>query len=201
MTKKQLLTPFLYLALILLVVFGIYKNFPREYSFKGSVIDPRMEAFEFSLIDWEGKEFSINDNRGEVIVLFFGYTNCPDVCPTTLVDFKNMIAQLDDGNDEVKFVMISVDPERDTPERIYNYVSSFHPDILGLSGTLNELKPIWENYFIGRVISDSEQGDGYLVEHTARIFVVDKTGALRETFPLGMAIELMISDIEYLISE
>lgn len=201
MKYKDYIKPIIYLGIFILVILLRNTLFPKEYVFNGSVFDPRVEAHKFSLQNHEGEEFDLALIRNKVSVLFFGYTHCPDICPTTLTDFKRMIVELEDDSELVDFVMITVDPDRDTPERVSTYATSFHPDIIGLSGSTDELKPIWDNYFVIQNIPVVEEDENYLVEHTTRIFVVDKSGALRLTFPLGMPLEAMLADINYLINE
>ena len=174
----------------------------RNYEFRGNTFEPFPEAYQFKLKDHNGQAFRIEDQKGKVVLLFFGYTNCPDVCPTTLSEFKKIHTALGGQADQVRFVFITVDPERDSQERVQEYISAFHPDFIGLSGSRPELEPIWDGYFHApenETIDGDE--DGYLVTHTGRVYVIDPLGRLRLTFPLGMDVSDMIADVTYLLKE
>jgi protein SCO1/2 len=132
-------------------------------------------------------------------LLYFGYTSCPDVCPATLANYRQIHEQLSDRANQVKFVMITVDPERDTPEKVARYVTAFNPAFVGLSGSMEELKSIWDAYGIFVEKEDSGSAVGYLVSHTSRIFVIDQDGNLGLTFPFGLTAEDMASDIRHLL--
>jgi protein SCO1/2 len=174
--------------------------FQAPYTFQGALIDPPIPAADFTLLDAEGRPFTLNEQRGKVVLIFFGYTSCPDVCPTTLVDFKRVRAQLGDAASDVQFVFITVDPERDTLERIAQYVPAFHPSFIGLTGSQTELEAVYDDYGIFVEKEDTGSSAGYLVSHTARIYVVDQDGNLRLTFPFGKEAEAMAQDIAYLVN-
>lgn len=116
-----------------------YNVFAKPYSYQGSLIDPPAQAADFSLESADGSVFRLADQRGQVVVLFFGYTHCPDVCPTTLYDFTQIKERLGPKAEQVKFVMITSDPERDHPDVVENYVSGFDSEFVGLSGS-------WKSY-------------------------------------------------------
>src|SRR5512135_226101 len=110
---------------------GIYKV---SYRFHGSVIDPPVRAADFSLIDQNGASYRLSDQKGKTVLLFFGYTHCPDECPGTLAQFKQIKQLLGKKADQVEFAMITVDPERDTVGQLRNYVPGFDPSFIGLTG-------------------------------------------------------------------
>jgi protein SCO1/2 len=173
----------------------------KQYRFYGTLIDPPVEAYDFSLTHADGSVFRLSDQKGKVVLLFFGYTHCPDVCPTTLADYKAMAAELGDKADQVAFVYITVDPQRDTPEIIARYARAFNPAFIGLSGTDTELDPIYERYGVFHEIQDVQTADNYLVSHTSVIYVIDKQGDWRLTFPFELGPYEMVADVEYLLSE
>ena len=172
-----------------------------NYDYQGSMIDPPVPAVDFSLTQQDGSSFTLNQQQGKVVLIFFGYANCPDVCPTTLADFKRVHEALGDQASDVEFVFITVDPERDTPEIIADYVAAFNPDFVGLSGTEEELQPVWDAYYVVRNKVESDSALGYLMEHSARVMVIDKQGMLRMTFPFGMAAEAITEDVQHLLAE
>ncbi|MBN1565856.1 MAG: SCO family protein [Anaerolineae bacterium] len=156
---------------------------PSPTPLPGTILDPPKEVADFTLTDHTGQPFSLSDLRGKVVMLFFGYTNCPDVCPTTLAEFKQVKAQLGEDADQVAFVFVSVDGARDTPERLAAYVHAFDPDFIGLTGDDAAMRTVGQDYgiFYQRVSYDNP--DNYLVDHTASSFVVDQEGRYRIVFP------------------
>src|SRR4030067_2588401 len=115
----------------------------RPHEFQGSVIDPPVPARDFTLIDQSGKPFTLSQAHGTLVLLFFGYTHCPDVCPITLADFGRIKEQIGATADKVRFVFITTDPDRDTPERIAAYLANFDPAIIGLTGDSATLEMVW----------------------------------------------------------
>lgn len=193
----------LYLTVgVLLGVVGVLLGafaFQRPYQYQGSLIEPPLQAGDFTLQDQHGNSFRLADQRGRVVLLFFGYTSCPDVCPTTLAEFKQVRERLGDKAAGVRFVFVTVDPERDTPERVGEYVRRFDPAFIGLSGTEAELQPVWDGYFVFREIPEHAPGSNYLVGHTGNVYAIDPQGNLRLTFPFGMAAESMADDVAHLL--
>ncbi|MDH5506372.1 MAG: SCO family protein [Anaerolineae bacterium] len=176
-----------------------------NYRYHGALYTPFPDTYQFELNDVEGNIFRMADQRGKVVLIFFGYTHCPDFCPTTLTVFKQVFTALGDQADRVEFVFITVDPQRDTAELVGKYVAAFNPEFVGLSGTLSELEPVWHGYFIFPEIESGEDGqpleENYEVAHGARVYVVDGYGRLRLTFPNGMAVGDIVEDIEHLLKE
>jgi protein SCO1/2 len=172
----------------------------QPYTFRGSLIDPPVRAADFVLTAQDDHPFRLSDQAGQVVVIFFGYTSCPDVCPTTMMDFKRIRAQLESDAERVRFVFITVDPERDTVEKQKTYISAFDPSFIGLTGTMTELENVWKNYGVFRY-KRAGTSDNYLMDHTARIYVVDARGNLRVTFAPGMSVAQMAADIQHLVGE
>lgn len=172
-----------------------------SYTFKGSLIDPPLPAEDFTLKDQHGQTFHLGGHRGEVVLIFFGYTHCPDVCPVTLADFRQIKEQLGDKADRVKFVFVTVDPERDTPERIAQHLANFDPDFIGLTGEPEELRAVWDAYGVYADKSEAGSASGYLVDHTARVYVVDGSGNLRLTYAFGTENQAMAQDVDHLVDE
>jgi protein SCO1/2 len=175
--------------------------FAKPYQFKGSLINPPLAAENFSIRDQNSRQFTLSDHRGQVVLLYFGYTACPDVCPTTLVDLKKVYDGLGDAAENLQVVFITVDPERDTAALLQDYLARFNEDFIGISGSEEDLQPIWDGYFIFRQIEPHEPGEFYLVDHTSRVYAIDKNGDLRLTFPFGMSAEDMLADVDFLVSE
>lgn len=167
---------------------------------RGAVYDPPLPAADFSLSQADGEPFRLNEQRGKIVLLFFGYTFCPDVCPTTLAELSQVMQKL--GEQEkarVVVVFISVDPARDTPKRAQEYAQRFFPSFLGLSGTEAELQPIWSAYGVYREVQPTDSIAGYLVAHSARIYLIDAQGYLRLTYPFGTPVEDIVHDLKLLL--
>ncbi|HSR30941.1 MAG TPA: SCO family protein, partial [Anaerolineae bacterium] len=126
-------------ALILLIIFSLTAC--GGPSFRGTVLDEPVDVADFALTDENGGVFRLSDQQGNVVLLFFGYTSCPDVCPTTLATWRKIHEALGEDAERVRFVFVTVDPERDTAERLGMHVNAFNPDFIGLTGTPEELDP------------------------------------------------------------
>jgi protein SCO1/2 len=190
MKRILLLAP---LAMLLLVGCG-------SKSYRGSVLEDPLAVPDFTLTDQSGQPFRLSEQRGKVVLLFFGYTSCPDVCPTTLGTWRKVHEGLGDDADRVQFVFVTVDPERDTAERLGMHVQAFNPGFVGLTGTPEELEAVYELFgVIHEKDTSSGSALGYLVNHTATTFVLDQDGTwrLRETY--GTEAEDFIYDIQQLL--
>lgn len=168
--------------------------------FAAHVYDPPREVADFTLTDQDGDPFRFSDTNGTVRLLYFGYTNCPDICPTTLLTWKRVREELGDRADDVTFIMVTVDPEQDTPDVLKRYVKAFHPSFIGLTGAMEELTPVWAAFGV-QVQKEPmpESAAGYSVGHTASVFAVDPEGRLRLKFPFGATPEQIASDVRRLM--
>lgn len=188
------------LAALLFLLVGIWLLAP-PYTFRGSLIDPPVVAADFSLSDQHGETFRLSDQRGKVVMMAFGYTHCPDVCPATLADFKRVRMLLGQQADQVQFVFVTVDPERDTPAYLARYMQAFDASFYGLSADRAVLEPVWQNYGVYQEKQFLGSAAGYLVDHTSRIYVIDNQGHLRLTFAFGTDVNDMVQDVRYLVGE
>jgi protein SCO1/2 len=174
--------------------------FAKPISFRGtSYGEPYPQAAEIELTKSNGETFRLSEQKEKIVLLFFGYTSCPDVCPTTLAELNQVMEKLGDKTDQVQVVFVSVDPERDMPEKIQEYVEHFNEDFIGLSGNPDELQIIWDNYGIFRERVESESAFGYIINHTARTYLVDQNGSLRLSYGFQTPVEDMVHDIEILL--
>ncbi len=172
----------------------------QPYQLKGTEYPEGIQAEEFTLTTTEGRPFRLSDQRGKVVLMFFGFTSCPDVCPTTLAEAKRIMEGLGDETENVRFVFITVDPERDTPERLGQYVSNFHPEIIGLTGTPEELQTMFDAYGIyAAKVPLEDSAAEYTMDHTARVFLVDQDGRLRLSYAFGTPDEDILQDVQYLL--
>ncbi len=173
-----------------------------EPSFRGTELDDSVPTADFTLTDQYGQPFTLSNHKGEVILMFFGFTYCPDVCPSTLSKWKKVQDALEEESEKVKFVYITVDPERDTPGKLRQHLAIFSPDFIGLTGKPDELLKVYESYGIYRekvIISDSAAG--YLINHTARIYVIDRNGRWRLGIPNDATVEDIVHDVKLLLQE
>jgi protein SCO1/2 len=188
-------------ALIALVSVFLSFTAREPARFNGSLITPAQQAPEFELQDQNGSLISPGIFLGRVVLLYFGYTACSDICPATLSDMKRVKKNLDKLGNEVALVFITLDPRRDTSDRLSSYLASFDAGITGLTGQENTMAPVWQAYGISRAIIGDENGDNYQVEHTTRLFIIDQAGNLRLTYPFGFPVDQIIADIRLLLRD
>ena len=139
---------------------------------------------------------SLKDYHGQVVVMFFGYTACPDTCSITMAVLKQVIEKLGKRMDQVQPLFITVDPKRDTPEQMKNYLSFFHPNFIGLTGTKEEILEVAENYgsaYMKNPTIDSESS--YLMIHTGYVYLIDQSGQVRAIYPKNTEVKQIVHDI------
>ena len=166
----------LFSLLAALSLAGCSKSGP---SFKNTDITGADYGRDFSLTDQNGKTRTLADFRGKVVVVFFGYTRCPDVCPTTLADLKVAREQLGDEGKRVQVLFVTVDPERDTPQLLASYVPAFDPSFLGLYGDAAATARVAKEFKVFFQKVPGKTPDSYSVDHTSASYVFDPQGRLR----------------------
>lgn len=187
-------------SLILIgLVFGLF--FERPYSFRGSVIDPAIEAPEFTLNSSQGGEYNLPSKTGKFKLLFFGYTFCPDVCPTTLFEMREIKTRLRDKAEKIEFIFITVDPTRDTEEQLAKYLASFDESFYGLTGSEAELEKVWKEYGVFREIQPVDNSLGYLVDHTSRLYLINSNNELMMTYLNDTSLDDILMDLNYLLKK
>ena len=129
----------------------------------------------FELTDHRGKRLSDKELRGKHLLVFFGYTYCPDICPVALTNIAEMLDHLGANAKKVTPVFVTLDPERDTPEQLAGYVPHFHPSIIGLTGSADKIKQMATNYEV--TYDKVTKGDDYLINHSGGVYVIDPAGA------------------------
>ena len=156
---------------------------------------------ELSLTDQNGRPRTLADFRGKVVVLFFGYTHCPDVCPTTLAELSQVMKMLGSDADRVQVLFVTVDPERDTPAVLSQYVTAFDPRFLGLSGDAAATRRAAKEF---KVFYEKHKGPApgeYSVDHSAGTYVIDPEGRLRLFVGYGKPGADLAQDIRTLLGE
>jgi protein SCO1/2 len=172
------------------------------HQFSGAILDPPKPAQDFSLPSTDGSTFTLSDYQGQIVMVYFGYTFCPDVCPTTMYQVSRMMELLGSKADDVQVVMVTVDPERDTIEQLGRYVKNFDETFIGLRTTdLDQLDTIMADFGATYQIEEEDSAGGYLISHTAAIFVLDREGRTREIIPYGTQAEEMADDLRQLLKE
>lgn len=161
---------------IFIVLFALTAVFylTSKPSFRGSLITPPWPAPEINLTDHNGQPFTMSSQKGRVVLLYFGYVNCPDECPLTMAHVKLARESLGDRANDVQVVMVSTDPVRDTPQALKDFMGHFDPSFLGLTGTTAELQKAWKDYGV----TVEEGGE----THSTFLYVIDPAGNVRETF-------------------
>jgi protein SCO1 len=187
------------LLVLIGVVIAVTIFIPKTDTFRGTSYDPPLPAAEFELSQGNGGSFRLSEKRGDVVLLFFGYTSCPDVCPTTLSEMKRVMADLGADAERVQVVFVTVDPKRDTPQKLKEYVSIFNPAFIGLSGSMEELEKVWNDYGVYREEEElPNSATGYLVNHTARVYLIDRDGNLRLSYSYGTPTDDYVHDLKIL---
>lgn len=201
MDRKTLLVGLTLFLLIGVVGAGVFL-FSKPANYRGTTYgEPYPVAPEIELTRAGGTNFRLSEMRGKVVALFFGYTSCPDVCPTTMAELKQALEKLGNKSDRVQVLFVTVDPQRDTPERVQEYVNHFNPGFIGLSGSEPELAKVWDDYGIFREIVDGTSAAGYGVDHTARVTLIDQDGNLRVSFGFDTPVEDVVHDLKLLLKE
>ncbi len=193
----------LYMAIGIVLGLGVVlgtQNFIYSYKYEGAVITPPYPASDFKLTDQTGQPFQLSDLRGKVILLFFGYSQCADICPATLAEFKQIHAQLGNQAKDAAFVFITVDPDYDTPGVLIKYLAKFDPAITGLTGTRNQLLPVWKSYGVYQQDQTSAASLDAMIDHSSYVYVIDRSGKVRETFSFGDPVGNMLKDVQHLIN-
>jgi protein SCO1 len=138
---------------------------------------------DFSLASDSG-EVSLQDFRGKIVILYFGYTFCPDICPTSLAQIAQALDALDARElERIQAIFISVDPERDTTSQLARYTRFFHPGMIGLTGSDDDIRDVARRYGAAWQKVEGESAGGYLIDHTSNVYVLDASGQLDEVLP------------------
>jgi cytochrome oxidase Cu insertion factor (SCO1/SenC/PrrC family) len=157
---------------------------------------------DFILTDHNGQPFNLRDYRGKVVLLFFGYTFCPDVCPTELATISSILNKLKNYNDQVLGVFVTVDPQRDTQEKLKEYVTFFSKDLVGLRGSPEEIETVKTAYRVKVQINRKNPDDQYYsVDHSANLYVVGQNGKLASIIPYGFPAKHVLEIVDQLLSE
>jgi protein SCO1/2 len=156
-------------------------------------------ARELALTDHTGVRRTLADYRGKVVVVFFGYAQCPDVCPTTLSDMAQVKRKLGADGQRLQVLFVTVDPERDTPEVLAQYVPAFDPSFVGLHGTAEEIAKAAKEFKVFYQKVPGKTATSYTIDHTAGSYVFDKEGRVRLFLKHGQGVDLIVADLKRLL--
>lgn len=171
-----------------------------QVQFKGVDITGAEYARTLSLPDQYGKPRTLDDFKGKVTVVFFGYTQCPDVCPTTMAELAQVKKALGKDGERVQGVFITVDPERDTPEALKAYMASFDPSFVALRGTPDETKATAKEFKVFYAKVPGKVEGSYTMDHTAGSYVLDSKGKVRLFVRYGSPAEALTADLKALLA-
>ena len=189
---------------LLLLIVTLLAGGCGSQTFNGTQYDPPRPAPELAGTNWDGSDFAVEDLKGTVALVFFGYTFCPDICPMSLANMRQVYDALPDGQEDISVVFVSVDPERDTPDRLAQYIPAFHEDFYGVYVPEPALAAVKQGYgvYAEKNFPDADESSiDYLVDHTGWIYVIDKKGNLRLAFSHTAPVEEIVPDVEQLLKE
>ena len=165
---------------------------------KAGVFDPAREAPDFSVRGSDGKALTLSHYRGKVVVLGFGYTSCPNVCPATLAVLAQAHRKLGTLGSQVQIIYLTVDPERDTADRLKQYLAAFDPAFVGGTGSAAEMAAVRSSY--GVTAEKHGTGSDYAVAHSSFIYLITRDGKLRALMPFGHKADDYVHDISLLLN-
>lgn len=173
---------------------------PLGEQLRGRPLEDGLQIPDLELIDHNGNPFNFSKQDDEIVALFFGYTHCPDVCPLTLGFITQASRELGPSADNVQFLFVTVDPERDTPEKLREYVGRVDANIVGLTGEPDQLAKVWDAFDIFVEKKPRDDG-GYFVDHSAQILLADQSGQLRVVVPMGADGQDLLNDVRWLLRQ
>ena len=171
----------------------------NQQTFVGTDISSVRMDTAFSLKDFNGRIRTLEDFKGKVVVLFFGFTHCPDICPTTLIDLKKTMVLLKNKASAVQVIFITLDPARDTEDVLKKFIPTFNSSFLGLTGTESDIDKVANQLKIfNKKVNDGSKA-GYTIDHSAGLYVIDKKGSIKLHISNGQKPEDLASDLAKLI--
>jgi protein SCO1/2 len=193
---KKLLALFAFALLLA----GCDKINSRPPAFQNTDLTGLDYARDFSLLDHNGKQRTLADFKGKVVVMFFGYTQCPDVCPTTMAEMANVVKELGPAGKDVQVLFVTIDPERDTRELLAQYVPAFNPTFLGLYGDAAATARTAKEFKVFYAKVPGTTPGSYSMDHTAGSYVFDRNGKLRLFLRHGKGAATIVPDLRQLLS-
>ena len=203
MTKKNSLAVLLIVLLGAALIWVLFFWQPSNEPVKNKLLDLAATPIggDFT-VEIQDKDLSLKDLRGKVVVLYFGYTQCPDICPTSLALLTQALNNLTPEElEEVQPIFVSVDPDRDNVTRLKEYAAYFHPKIIGATAEKEVIDKIVKQYGAAYKKVESHSAVGYLVDHSSYTYLIDKKGKLRKTMAHGTSPDILVKELRKLILE
>ena len=188
-------------ALTALALAGCQKASPDKPAFKGVELTGAEYARQLNLTDQDGRARSLADFKGKVLVVFFGYTQCPDVCPTTMAEVAEVKRSLGADGDKVQGVFVTIDPERDTGQLLKAYMASFDPSFVALRGSAEQTQAAAKEFKVFFAKVPGKTPESYTMDHTAASFIFDTEGRVRVYARYGSGAQPLADDIKLLLAE
>ncbi len=192
MNQKNAIVGIAILSIVILSI-GYFFVQSRTASFSGTSFEPALAAPNFDLVDQHQPSFRLSHQQNKIVVIYFGYTHCPDECPLSMAKMKEVFDLLNEDGSNIEVVLITTDPFRDTPEVLGDYLSKFNPVFIGLTGDEDALRQVYQDYGV-TVLDDGET-------HSNRFYVVDREGKLRLTFAYELTASKIAADLRILSKE
>jgi protein SCO1/2 len=189
-----------FVLLLVAVLSACAPSAPSQSPFQGTDISGVDWGKDFNLVDHHGQRRTLADFHGKVVALFFGYTHCPDVCPTTLGELALTLKKLGKDAEKVQVLFVTLDPARDTPAVLAQYVPSFNPAFIGLTGSEAEVGQTAKTFKVFYQRQESSSKAGYFLDHSANTFVFDPQGRLRLMYGFGVGVEPILHDFKQLLA-
>ncbi len=200
--RRRLQRRWLVFAPLLCFAWGVEVRATENPELKSGVFNPPRMAPDFTLQGSNGKELKLSHYRGKVVALGFGYSFCPDICPTTLAQLAETRRRLGAVADDFQVVYVTVDPERDSVAQLKKYLSSFDPTFVGGTGSPEQLAAIRKEYGIfANKIPSKDDPAVYLIHHSSFIYLIDPDGRLRAMSPYGRSVDDVASDVRSLLKK
>jgi protein SCO1/2 len=198
LTVRRVLLGFT-LAIVVALAANWLAPWLQPYRFHGTLLQASSKAGDFTLDTSHGAPMRLSDFRGKYVLLYFGYTFCPDVCPMTLNDIKAALSALGDDAEAVQVLFVSVDPARDTVDQLASYLPNFDPTFIGMTGNEDMILQAATEFGIFYAHSEGATDGYYTVDHTSTVIVVDPEGYPRLVFPFGASGAEMAEDLQHLM--
>jgi protein SCO1/2 len=171
-----------------------------KFSFNNTDVTGLEYAKGFALTDQNGQRRTLEEFRGKLVFVFFGFTHCPDVCPTTLAEMAGIMKALGPESERLQVVFITLDPERDTPELLASFVPAFHPSFLGLTGDQATIDKVAKDFKVFAQKVPGKDGKSYTIDHTAGSYVFDAQGRIRLFVRHGQPDDALLKDLRQLLA-
>ncbi|MBL8279660.1 MAG: SCO family protein [Pelomonas sp.] len=188
-------------AVATLALAGCQKSGPEKQAFKGVDLTGAEYARQLNLTDQDGRARSLADFKGKVLVVFFGYTQCPDVCPTTMAEVAEVKRSLGADGDKVQGIFVTIDPERDTGQLLKAYMASFDPSFIALRGSPEQTQAAAKEFKVFFAKVPGKTPESYTMDHTAASFIFDTEGRVRVYARYGSGAQPLADDIKLLLAE